>query len=1464
MLTKIKANYYSQINPTKCTFSMRYIALCIATILPFFASSQILDISDLNLKEALVSDDCCSADGIVYADADTNDNLEIELSEALAVTHLNLRGKAIVNVEPLNSFQNLEYLNVESNSFVEIEITNKPFLEQVLLMRSNRQIEKIVITGNQKLEELVLSNSVGSLYALNNLTYLDCSDNALTSFELKGALIDADSVVTKVDCSNNNISNIEISSFYEIDSIDCSNNLIDKITDISLNNPEYFNFSNNQITEVSIYDVPTLINIIYENNPLEEMLIPFYSADLVFTNLPSLRSLSFNRPNIGSFLISSFSFTPPLKISITDLPLLEELSLRASNYPVDIKIDNLPLVSGQALTSFKITAENLNNINLGMSGSEVTLKNCDNITRIDRSAISSDKLTIQNLPNLEFIDLRIKGAESVFESLSLIELPKLDSLLLDENGNSEYISLNLRDLPSLSYLEFKDWMEIKSLQLSNLPSLETIRARAYFSVLDLFDLPSLQLVSIDVPELVEFRLNNLPALKSLEFSSERIKILNMVELDNMEFFHFDNNAAAYNIIDILEFNNLPSLAKIELYDSPADSLILSNLPSLREFKGRSNGSLSLSSTTSASEPIISSYIFEDLPALESIILQNLEADSVGFNNIPSIKSFLCDSNEGFKNLVIDNLNFEDIEIRSTRDLAYLQISNLPNIQTLFVSFRGRFAFENLKEIESFTLFGNNGLSNTQEYNSLHFSDYPNLDTLRLGFQLDAVELENLPNLRYLNLGGNYFKDLHISDLPSLNIFNCRLNNLDFNSCSFSNTPNLEVVDFWHSDRFKVLDLSDVPKLDSLNLDIGSNSTVNYLNLKNGREDIGFFYSNANVKNVCVDSPEEGENLLILSPEMDNAGLYFSDYCDFVPGGSFSTIQGNVYIDSGNGNCNKLLPQSNRVKLKLSSDFNNKIKFSDSDGAFKLESIEINTNLVLQPSSDINCYQFSPPLIDIEFDSLNQIISQDLCLIPSEEFNDLEVIVFPVEDVRPGFETIFKIQYSNKGSSTLSGQVLLEYENSKMNFLESNQTVNEQTDSSINWEFIDIEPFETRTIDLTMLLNSPMDIPALNDGDQLVFTSSISYDEVDKTPEDNISRSQLTVVNSYDPNDKTCMQGDTVLIQKIENFMHYLIRFENVGSADAINIVVKDVIDTSMFDISTLVPLNGSHSFYTQIRNTNDVEFIFEDINLGFEDDINDGFLNFKIKAKDDIQVDDILTNSADIFFDFNFPIFTNNTNTIIQSDADGDGSISTLDCDDDNPDVNPNQVEITYNGIDDDCDPSSLDDDLDQDGFSLADDCDDTNSDINPDQIEVPYNEIDDDCNPATLDDDLDQDGYLLIDDCDDNNPNINPDAMEIPNNEIDEDCDGSDLITSIHEIGSTKVKIYPNPASNMINIEVENQLNFRVTLFSLEGKPLKTTTNSNYLNIESMPPGTYFLEIKDKNSGQKIVERIVKQAYKN
>ena len=156
-------------------------------------------------------------------------------------------------------------------------------------------------------------------------------------------------------------------------------------------------------------------------------------------------------------------------------------------------------------------------------------------------------------------------------------------------------------------------------------------------------------------------------------------------------------------------------------------------------------------------------------------------------------------------------------------------------------------------------------------------------------------------------------------------------------------------------------------------------------------------------------------------------------------------------------------------------------------------------------------------------------------------------------------------------------------------------------------------------------------------------------------------------------------------------------------------------------------------------------------------------------------------------------------------------------------------------------------------------DCDDNNANVYPGNSEILYNSLDDDCNALTLDDDLDMDGFILEDDCDDNDPNINPDAEEVPKNGIDEDCDGSDLISATHLFNNTKLKIYPNPCTSVINIEYKDYKNLRVKIYDSQGKLCLKTNASKIIDTDCLKEGLYLIYIQDANLEQTVIERIIK-----
>ena len=136
------------------------------------------------------------------------------------------------------------------------------------------------------------------------------------------------------------------------------------------------------------------------------------------------------------------------------------------------------------------------------------------------------------------------------------------------------------------------------------------------------------------------------------------------------------------------------------------------------------------------------------------------------------------------------------------------------------------------------------------------------------------------------------------------------------------------------------------------------------------------------------------------------------------------------------------------------------------------------------------------------------------------------------------------------------------------------------------------------------------------------------------------------------------------------------------------------------------------------------------------------------------------------------------TATIFPYDNDGDGLDSFGDCNDTDNALGSNQIDIPYDGIDQDCDGTDASIDNDGDGIDSLSDCNDNDSTIYPGATDIPGDGIDQDCDgtDAVPVVDNDGDGVDNTTDCDDTDPTIYPGATEIIADGIDQDCDGVDI----------------------------------------------------------------------------------------
>jgi hypothetical protein len=69
---------------------------------------------------------------------------------------------------------------------------------------------------------------------------------------------------------------------------------------------------------------------------------------------------------------------------------------------------------------------------------------------------------------------------------------------------------------------------------------------------------------------------------------------------------------------------------------------------------------------------------------------------------------------------------------------------------------------------------------------------------------------------------------------------------------------------------------------------------------------------------------------------------------------------------------------------------------------------------------------------------------------------------------------------------------------------------------------------------------------------------------------------------------------------------------------------------------------------------------------------------------------------------------------------------------------------------------------------------------------------------------------------------------------------------SAVNELDA-KVKIYPNPASDVLNIEIPST-NFKLTLMDSKGTVLTKSENSTQLSVRDLPMGLYFINVKTNN----------------
>ncbi|AWA28785.1 hypothetical protein HYN48_01040 [Flavobacterium magnum] len=285
-------------------------------------------------------------------------------------------------------------------------------------------------------------------------------------------------------------------------------------------------------------------------------------------------------------------------------------------------------------------------------------------------------------------------------------------------------------------------------------------------------------------------------------------------------------------------------------------------------------------------------------------------------------------------------------------------------------------------------------------------------------------------------------------------------------------------------------------------------------------------------------------------------------------------------------------------------------------------------------------------ISIQDGSGSQLLYFPLTL--TQAYDDVSVDVVSTGVPLPGFSYHNMIVYKNKGLQPASGTISFTSDNA-VGVTSVSQSGTTPTANGFTYDFTNLLPYETRVIDVTMAVPS---IPTVSLGQLLSNTASITTTLTDVHQSDNSASITQTILGSYDPNDKMESHGGEVRVDDLDNggYLYYTVRFQNTGTYYAVDVRLEDVLDDGLDETSIRV-VSASHN-YDLLRTGNQLSWQFRNIYLPAAADdeaASHGYVTFKVRPKPGYVVNDVFSNTAEIYFDSNPAIITNTVQTQVSS-----------------------------------------------------------------------------------------------------------------------------------------------------------------------------------------------------------------------
>ncbi|MDF2438847.1 MAG: hypothetical protein K0Q95_3223 [Bacteroidota bacterium] len=376
------------------------------------------------------------------------------------------------------------------------------------------------------------------------------------------------------------------------------------------------------------------------------------------------------------------------------------------------------------------------------------------------------------------------------------------------------------------------------------------------------------------------------------------------------------------------------------------------------------------------------------------------------------------------------------------------------------------------------------------------------------------------------------------------------------------------------------------------------------------------------------------------------------------------IEGKVYVDF-NSDCAMNGSDLGLSNIRITTTPGNYYAFTNASGEYSFNNLPYGSYTLTQQINNLyiseNYYCPGP---------INATINGGMPFLTNQNFSDtanytagpdLSVTGF-MNALRPGFPSSISLVLNNHTVISASGVIKSSLPPGYGAYISSaNPAGYTVTGDTISWNFSGL-------IYGSASFNAYFTVPV----NEMLGTVHTSCAIVNVTGDIDLSNNtncfSRTVMGSFDPNDKSVdpqgvgAQGGITLA---DDELTYMIRFQNTGNAEAINITVLDTLSDKV-DLSTLEMVAASHTYNLDVLSTNVLRWKFDNIMLvdsNTNEPASHGWILYKVKQSATNVIGDEIRNTAYIYFDFNSAVVTNTTLNTIQAplnveEIKSDGNVS--------------------------------------------------------------------------------------------------------------------------------------------------------------------------------------------------------------